>query len=131
VILWAIRVSVTSPGLKTRESVSQTVLEGGGLAQNSTVRDRRWPVVAVKVLLAGYTSGRPESTPTFASILFQGQRLILKLTVLRFKRSKEVLAFWPTSTHRTGRYAERDSRANERSLSVTQNVGIVHTGLPE
>lgn len=63
VTLWAINVSVTSPGFKTSESASQTALDAGGLAQNSTVRDRRWPVMAVRVLLAGYTAGRPESRP--------------------------------------------------------------------
>jgi hypothetical protein len=69
-MLWAISVSVTSPGLRTRESVSQMALEAGGFAQNSTVRDKRWPVTAVRVLLAGYTAGRPEST-TFLAFLAQ------------------------------------------------------------
>jgi hypothetical protein len=77
VILWAISVSVTSPGLKTRESVSQTVLEAGGLAQNSTVRDRRWPVVAVNVLLAGYTSGRPGRGPELLRSDFSDRALYL------------------------------------------------------
>jgi len=59
---WAIMVSVTSPGLRMRESVSQIALEAGGLAQNSTVSERRWPVTAVSVLLEGYTAGRPGNT---------------------------------------------------------------------
>jgi hypothetical protein len=117
---------VTSPGLKTRESVNQTVLEAGGFAQNSTVRERRWPVVAVKVLLAGYTSGRPESRPKPASILSQGHRLILKLIVLHFRN---VGAF--SQCHLVGyagmSNATEISFCSERYSSATHDVGVVHT----
>lgn len=92
-MLWAIIVSVTSPGLRTRESVSQTALDAGGLAQNSTVRDRRWPVTAVKVLLAGYTAGRPEIKHFCLSSLKMD--FYLRLSTGTYVSSKDV-SFWET-----------------------------------
>jgi hypothetical protein len=60
-------------------------LEAGGLEQNSTVRDSCWPVIAVKVLLAGYTAGRPESITFLVFLAQNGLQSQIKNTDICFK----------------------------------------------